>query len=576
MAKQQMSSETRGIGQLLNERRYFEVPAHQRDYAWPIGAVEQYLDDIVNAMDQDPNSDYFLGLLVLVGADETPSKRYEILDGQQRLATTTMIYSAMRQWLRDSGLDSEAAKIQNDFIGISEIGEELDEPRIILNVNNRDIFQEVIVNPCPEKVIEVKLASEGRYTSTRKLLEATLLCRKYIADLADKQGNEKKQQSAILFQMAKYLRDRVQVNCLDVSAPENAYTIFESLNDRGIDLSVLDLLKNHLLREAGSNEPVILNNWTRMIATIGDRKGDDFLKVFWTSRFGRVQRGRLFKELKSKYSSRAQVVELSNDLARVADIYGNLEVSDSDLWRQYSQATRANIETLSLLGAKQTHPILLAAIEKLPTTDVEKLTRYLVITILRYQLIGRGRTGKLEIQSATIASSIWSQKSKSANAVWEKLKAILPSNEEFSEDFSRYTDTKAARARWILRELEVQKWINNNPGKPLQNEPVTDPNIVNLEHILPKNPDQDWGGVMSSDRELVSDCLNRLGNLCLLDKPNNKKEASGAYQRKSDIYRKSDFLLTKSIPETYPNWDRSAIDSRQKELAKLALERWKA
>ncbi|MEQ6889397.1 DUF262 domain-containing HNH endonuclease family protein [Halomonas sp. CS7] len=573
MAKQQMSSETRGIGQLLNERRYFEVPAHQRDYAWPIGAVEQYLDDVTNAMN-DPSSDYFLGLLVLVGAEDTPSKRYEILDGQQRLATTTMIYSAIRQWLRDNGLDAEAAKIQNDFIGISEIGEEQDEPRIVLNVNNRDVFQELIVNPCPDKNIEIKLASEGRYTSTRKLLEAALLCRKYIANLAEKQGYEKKQKSTVLFQMAKYIRDRVQVNCLDVSAPENAYTIFESLNDRGIDLSVLDLLKNHLLREAGNKEAVILSNWTKMISTIGDRKGDDFLKAFWTSRFGRIQRGRLFKELKSKYSSKTEVAQLSNDLARVADCYGNLEISDSDLWRRYSETTRTNIEALILLGAKQTHPILLSAIEKLSVTDVEKLTSYLVTVILRYQLIGRGRTGKLEIQSAAIASNIWSGKLKSAHAVWENLKAILPADEEFLEDFSRYAETKSARARWILRELEIQKWKNCNPGKSLQSEPVKDPSFVNLEHILPKNPSQDWADVISSDKEFITDCLNRLGNLCLLDKPNNKKEASGSYENKCITYKSSEFILTREVSEKHPHWDRAAVESRQKALASLAVERW--
>lgn len=575
MAKQQMSSETRGIGQLLNERRYFEVPAHQRDFAWPIGAVEQYLDDVVTAM-EDPGSDYFLGLLVLVSAEETPSKRYEILDGQQRLATTTMIYSAIRQWLRDNGLDSEASKIQNDFIGISEIGEELDEPRIILNVNNREVFQEMIINPCPDKALETKVACEGRYTSTRKLLEAALLCRKFIGDLAEKNGKEKKQQSTILFQMAKYLRDRVQVNCLDVSAPENAYTIFESLNDRGIDLSVLDLLKNHLLKEAGSKEKVILSNWTKMISTIGDRKGDDFLKAFWTSRYGRVQRGRLFAELKKRYNSKLQIAELSNELAMVADFYGNLEISDSDLWRQYSQATRFNIESLSLLGAKQTHPILLAAIEKFSQADVEKLTGYLVTLILRYQLVGRGRTGKLEIQSASIASGIWSQKFKSASAVWENLKALLPSNEEFFEDFSRHVENKPARARWFLRELEKQNWINTNPRKPLQTEPIRDPDLVNLEHILPKNPNQEWNSVISSDRELSSDWINRLGNLCLLDKINNKREASCAFNKKAAIYANSAFSLTREISSKYSNWDRSAIESRQKILANLALDRWKA
>jgi uncharacterized protein with ParB-like and HNH nuclease domain len=78
MSKQRMVSETRGIGNLLTERRYFAVPAHQRDYAWPAGAVEEYLDDIVVAMREDA-SEYFLGLIVLVDTDDPMSKRYEIL-----------------------------------------------------------------------------------------------------------------------------------------------------------------------------------------------------------------------------------------------------------------------------------------------------------------------------------------------------------------------------------------------------------------------------------------------------------------------------------------------------------------
>lgn len=573
MAKQQMVSETRGIGQLLNERRYFEVPSHQRDFAWPLGAVEQFIEDIVGEMTES-DSDYFLGLIVLVDTEDAASKRYEILDGQQRLATTTMIYAAIRQWLRDNGLDNEAAKIQNDFIGISEIGEDVDEPRVVLNINNRELFQEIVVNPCADKVLEAKLSGEGRHSSTRKLIEAALFCRKSINELAEKQGTEKKTQAGVLFQLAKYLRDKVQVNCLDVSAPENAYTIFESLNDRGIDLSVLDLLKNHLLRGAGSNEAVILSNWTKMVTAIGDRKGDDFLKTFWTARFGRIQRGRLFKELKEKYDTKAGILELSKELARVAEVFGNLEISDSDLWKQYSHATQDQVKTLSLLGAKQTHPILLAAIEKFKPEEIEKLLKYLVVLILRYQLIGRGRTGKLEIQSALISEGISSDKYKSAKSVWERLSAILPGDDEFEDDFSRYVEPKAALARWILRELEMQKWMDDNPGKSVQTAPITDADLVNLEHILPKNPNQEWSHVLSDDSDIVSDCLNRLGNLCLLDKLGNKTEAAGAFIKKSARYAKSEFVLTKAIAHDFKDWNRAAIDCRQQHLAKLALKRW--
>src|SRR3974390_1256136 len=103
-----------------------------------------------------------------------------------------MIYAAIRQWLRDNGKDNEAAKIQNDFIGISEIGEDQDEPRIILNVSNRELFQEIVVNPCADKLLETKLLGEGRHTSTRKLIEAALFCRKSINELAEKHGSEKR------------------------------------------------------------------------------------------------------------------------------------------------------------------------------------------------------------------------------------------------------------------------------------------------------------------------------------------------------------------------------------------------
>ena len=573
MAKQQMVSETRGIGQLLNERRYFQVPPHQRDYAWPLGAVEQYLEDVVEAM-ADPESDYFLGLIVLVDTDDPASSRYEILDGQQRLATTTMIFSAIRQWLRDNGLDTEASKIQNDFIGISEIGEEQDEPRIILNVNNRELFQEVVVNPCSDKVLEAKRVKEGRHTSTRKLVDATIFCRKYITDLAEKHGTDKKSQSEILFKLAKFIRDRVQVNCLDVAAPENAYTIFESLNDRGIDLSVLDLLKNHLLREAGSNASSILNNWTKMITTIGDRKGDDFLKAFWTSRYGRIQRGRLFKEIKKKYSTRSEVLSLSKELAQVGEIYGSLEAADGDYWGQQSTDCQENVRALSLLGAKQTHPILLAAIAKWKREEIAKLLRYLVKVILRYQLIGRGRTGKLEIQSASNAEGIFTGKYKTAKSAWDGMHHLIPPDDEFEDDFRRYEETKANRARWILRELEKQKWIVENPGKPLQNAPLEDPEKVNLDHILPRNPNQHWKPVLTVDKDLVQDCLNRLGNLCLMDKASNKQQAAAAYKEKNKNYSKSAFLLTSELPTKYPEWNREAIEKRQIDLAKLAVARW--
>ncbi|MDD5707660.1 MAG: DUF262 domain-containing HNH endonuclease family protein [Kiritimatiellae bacterium] len=570
---QQMVSEARGIGQLLSERRYFAVPAHQRDFAWPLGAVEQFLEDVAGAMSAG-DSDYFLGLIVLVNTDEPAARRYEILDGQQRLATTTMTYAGIRQWLREHNQDTEAAKIQTEFIGISEIGEATDEPRLILNTNNRDAFQETVVNPCPEKTLLDRLSTAGRHSSVRKLLDAALKCRQFISQLAEHQGPEPQKQCLILFRLAKYLRDNVQVNCLDVTAPENAYTIFESLNDRGIDLSVLDLLKNHLLKAAHDQDEQILHSWTAMITRLGDRKGDEFLKAFWTSRYGRIQRGRLFREMKAKYETKTKVLSLSRELVEVAEVYANLEVSDGELWSGHTAASREHVQALALLGAKQTHPILMAALAKWSVPQVETLLKHLVTLILRYQLVGRGRTGRLEIQSASVASSIFTGRLQSPKAVWEHLKGLIPTDDEFVEDFARYEETKPALSRWILRELELEQRRLANPGSAPQSGPLTDPEKVNLEHILPKNPGTRWGDLTHVDPDFAEECRHRLGNMCLLDKPSNKAQSSRAFADKIKVYRSSEFLLTQQVANEYTVWDRSAVESLQKKLAQLALGVW--
>ena len=138
----------------------------------------------------------------------------------------------------------------------------------------------------------------------------------------------------------------------------------------------------------------------------------------------------------------------------------------------------------------------------------------------------------------------------------------------------RYEETKPPRARWILRELEIQQWAEENPGVAIQNAPLTDPDKVNLEHILPKNPNQDWNSVISGDKEIVTECLNRLGNLCLLDKPSNRGQAAKSFAEKALTYGKSDFLLTRQVIKNCSVWNRQTIEERQKKLAKLALLRW--
>ena len=92
-----VDAHTQGVGEFIQHRRFFHVPDHQRDFAWTDEEVEQFLNDIIGAI-QESEQDYFLGLVVVVKPVDHDGA-WEILDGQQRLATTTMVYAAIREWL---------------------------------------------------------------------------------------------------------------------------------------------------------------------------------------------------------------------------------------------------------------------------------------------------------------------------------------------------------------------------------------------------------------------------------------------------------------------------------------------
>lgn len=562
-----MRSETHGIGRLITQYGSFGVPAHQRDFAWSKDDVQQFLNDIIGSLENSAE-DYFMGLIVLV----SPGKDgiWQILDGQQRLATTTMVYAAIRQWLSSTDLSEDQSKLQTEFIGIRELGEKVHKPRLTLNVTNRDAFRDLVVNKCTDDLLHDKLRISGKFSSNRKLIEAAITCRERIFELAQTSGDELEKQASQLFKLANFLRDRVLVVCLEVPSTGNAYMIFESLNDRGVDLSIMDLLKNYIFGRLPDSLEEVQLNWSRMMTQLGDRQGDDFLKAFWTSRYGRIQRGRLFDNLNRRYNNPSSVMKLSQDLSIISEQYSALERSDHDIWTRYSKESRERLRILSLLGSKQSHPILLSAIDKFSENDFEKLLGHLIVATVRYQLIGRGRTGALEIASARIASEIFSEALSSPMKVWKELSKLVPNDDEFRSDFEDFSESSAPRAKYLLKELELTM-RRDKLGPKHELEPLDD---LTIEHIFPKNPSQDWRKVMNSDKD-IRNYTNRMGNLCLVNAEINRRQGSSGFEdKRNNIYSKSPLVLTSYIAGEFDQWDRRSIETRQRMLAELAVRTW--
>jgi hypothetical protein len=178
-----LEANTYGIGQLITQRKMFVVPEHQRDFAWTLSDVETFFGDIENAM-QRGDPDYFVGLVVLLGPRDN---KWIILDGQQRLITTTMIYSAIRGWLSSRGFEQDAAQIDSEYIAVRILGGDY-LPRLVPNVTNRSLYSEVVVRKRPDEDIRHFITEASRYSSNRLLLEAALRCRQLVNEFVSDKG----------------------------------------------------------------------------------------------------------------------------------------------------------------------------------------------------------------------------------------------------------------------------------------------------------------------------------------------------------------------------------------------------
>ena len=305
-----------------------------------------------------------------------------------------------------------------------------------------------------------------------------------------------------------------------------------------------------------------------MSSNLTNVRADDFLKVWWTSRHGRVQTPQLFARFKRRVSSRTAAVEVSRDLLSASEKYAALEVADDPLWTGYSDKAREQGRNLSLLGAQQIHPVLLSALDKFRDRELERLLNLLEVLIVRYQLVGGGRTGRLEIACARLAHRIFDEEEcTTASEAAGVIKDVLPNDDQFREDFKTKQEKNTQKARYLLGSLVIQA-RRASRGAVAAAELAPSRISLTLERDIPRSPGEDWRSIQTQDPEFADDYTYRLGNLCLLTGVNRALGNKG-FEHKRKVFAESDLLLTRSVAE-YKEWAREAVEKRQAYMATLA------
>lgn len=546
-----------GIGSLLKDR-HLGVPIYQRSYSWQEDEIADYWTDLRSAFAKaDP--EYFLGTVVLTG--EGLAGREAIIDGQQRIATTAILLAAIRDEYKARG-DDRSPIIQSSYLADRDLDTGDIAPRLTLNSDDDSFFRRSIVSPEDDQDVERARRSH------HYLAGAYAKLREYVKVAADDAGSEwAKKLSAWVF----FVRDSVRVIVVDVPTEADAFLIFETLNDRGADLTIADLLKNYLFGRAGDRLDAVRDGWMQALGAL-DLTAEAglftvFLRHYWSSRFGATRERELYKSIKGHVTNAATAVSLVEDLQRAARFYSAMRSSDHEFWASYGNATRNNIETLLRLDLEQNRPLLLAAMQHFPKQELNKLLRGLVSWSVRGLIVGGIGGGVTERAYCMAAVKIRSGDLKTTEDVRAELSSIVPSDDEFERSFAVARVTRAALARYYLAALEARESGISDP-ELVANE---DEEQVNLEHILPKNAGgEDWSAFSAEEAKAY---VYRLGNMVLLAKGPNGRIGNKSWVVKKPVLEASQLALTKAAGER-SEWTKAVIAARQQDLAEKALSTW--
>jgi hypothetical protein len=547
-----------GLAEALGARDY-QVPIYQRSYAWTTTVVEEFLGDLVAALNNN-EPDYFLGTLVLTPGDDD---RMTVIDGQQRLATTTLVMAAIRNAYSERGKEKAADDIRGNYLATFDRTIEQDTPRLLLNEDDQLFFSKLVVDeqsPVPLK------------ESHQRILDASEFIKEALASDLASWGNK---DSDRLRAWWDYVEKRATVITVTVPTEADAFVIFEALNARGAKLTIGDMLKNLLFMRAGSKLNGVKSSWMAVLAALEITAENglfvDFLRHHWISTHGEPVRERdLYRKIRDDIQSQAAAVAYVEDLADAGRFYAALLAEDNQYWSELGgtrKTVKANVETLIRLELEQNRPLLIAIMQHFSSIEARKALQAVVNWSVRGLIVGGIGGGRMERVYAEAALKVRQGKVKTAKQLRSEIAGSIPADDTFRREFSIARQTKPRVARYLLLALEQSARSEKDP----ELVPNADADEVNLEHILPRNPAKGTWKEFREDEQ--TQWAYRLGNQCLLRKSHNAKIGNEPWSVKQPILRKSALKVTKQASKASP-WDKQAIDDQQEYMAKLAVKTW--
>ncbi|MDO6562648.1 DUF262 domain-containing HNH endonuclease family protein [Amphritea sp. 1_MG-2023] len=582
------------IESVFSENNKFEVPKYQRAYSWQKDNIIQFADDVLalyQSVRKDDNVvEHFLGGIVCVkvnNADPLDDKVvYQLVDGQQRLSTTVILISRVIQKINSLELNAEQVntrsrrvkKYKSRFIDVvtEENNEEVVQAKLSLSKRDKSYFDDLVRG---SGTLEVTCPSHKLIKGAASFFD-TFISNYFIGDQPDETMNN-------LDLLFKVVSRSCKILMIKMSDVNDAYRLFQVINDRGRSLTAGDLLRASSLGgvdSIGASEQDLDKLEFKWDAITKDGSGvtDNRLLAYLVSKTAKkARKSTLFEDFNRKFFSEPEAIAKQVNALDLGMTSFNLLASGE--WpypnSKFTAYQKSKLYTL-VVKFKHTHclPFLLAALQ-LPEKKFYQIVFFLEKFFFLFKVALDKRITPVtniyleQIETINSSADIYQTKIF-VDALVGVIRSKVTRNEVVSYlsalEFQSGGDNR--HIKYLLTALEESDaWVVAEYRKgwaglyaKQAKELSSDGFVYTIEHIYPQTAE---GEYRSTELEPLK---NTLGNLTILVDSENADLGNSPYLHKKDAYLNSRLNITSGISE-YEDWGVEELTARKEELFKRIM-----
>ena len=546
------------LQELLGGEKQYQVPLYQRTYSWGKDQLDKLWEDVFQlAEDREerPDLTHFMGSLVL-----TPSpaispggvQDWLVIDGQQRLTTLSLLLCAVR--------DRLAAANPRDRDRINE--------QYLVNKWHPDRYTKL--QPTQADRASYLACVDGT-PQAGGVDRVGAAYRSFVAKLASLEDD------AQVRQLERAIVSGLAVVAVTAGAGDNAYRIFESLNNTGLKLTQADLLRNYLfMRLPKRGETVYQSLWLPLQESLDP---DQLETLFWldlVQRDPRVKQSETYSEQQKRLDRLTTEAGIEAEIVRFNKLGTFLRLILNPAGEPDPEV-RKRLTRLQDWGSTTAYPVLLYLLElrdqgKATSEQIARAMLYLESFFVRRLVIGRA-TANLNRILSTLVTEIDQSK-----PVDEEIRASLSAGRKYYASDDEVASAVSAVPFYLNGRANQRKlvllWLEESYGSK---EPVL-PDKLTIEHVLPQTATLDWRAELGQDLDsgetfdqVHQSLVHTLANLTLTGY--NPKLSNSSFTEKRELLATSGLSMNQEIAAR-SRWGRPQIQARGADLAHRIAQEW--